>query len=108
MLLTFTSKAKSKLISVMNQQNCNKILFTLKNGGCNGFEYKFQPTSTISKIDEKIPITKEHHVYICGKSLMFLMGTKIDWVDDMMGSRFIFDNPLAKSSCGCGSSFNPF
>ena len=38
---------------------------------------------------------------------MFILGTEIDWNEDIMGRTFTFNNPLAQSSCGCGSSFNP-
>ena len=47
-------------------------------------------------------------VHVCGKSLMHVLGTEIDWTNDFMGSRFVFSNPAAKQSCGCGTSFNPF
>ena len=46
-------------------------------------------------------------IQICKKSLMYVIGTEIDWKKDIMGETFTFSNPLAKSSCGCGSSFNP-
>lgn len=40
-------------------------------------------------------------------SLMWLIGTEIDWVEDRMGSRFVFKNPNATAACGCGISFSP-
>jgi iron-sulfur cluster assembly protein len=46
-------------------------------------------------------------IHICGKSLMHVVGTHIDWEKDIMGESFKFDNPMAKSSCGCGTSFTP-
>ena len=45
-------------------------------------------------------------VEICDKSLFYVLGTKIDWKEDMMGSNFSFDNPVAQASCG-GTSFTP-
>lgn len=110
MVISLSRIARQKIIKTMDKCNTNKILFSLKSGGCNGFEYKLEPiksSDNISKIDEKMKIDKEKDIYICGKSLMYLLGTKIDWEDDVMGSRFIFNNPLSKNSCGCGSSFNP-
>ena len=46
------------------------------------------------------------NVYICNKSLLFLIGTTIDWKKNIMGETFVFNNPNATSKCGCGSSFS--
>ena len=80
------------------------MVFSIKSGGCNGFNYELTPTnSPPNKIDE---VLKEHHVYVCGKSAMYLIGTEIDWKKDIMGQYFHFENPLAQTKCGCGTSFN--
>ena len=81
---------------------------SLKSGGCNGFNYKLE---SLKKMDEKegeIQMIDENiSLQLCNKSALYLLGTEIDWVTDIMGDRFVFDNPLAKASCGCGSSFTP-
>ena len=46
------------------------------------------------------------NLYLCNKSLMFILGTKIDYIEDIMGSRFDFKNDLIDSKCGCGTSVN--
>ena len=43
---------------------------------------------------------------MCHSSLMFLIGTEIDYIEDIMGSRFDFKNPAIESKCGCGTSFS--
>ena len=88
--------------------NDKKVLkLSLKGGGCNGFEYRFDLTNPkLEKGDEKITIDNMD-IQICGKSLFYLLGTEIDWKTDIMGSTFYFNNPNAQSTCGCGSSFNP-
>ena len=43
---------------------------------------------------------------ICGKSIFLVMGTEIDYVEDFMGSRFVFENPNSNSSCGGGNTFS--
>ncbi len=43
---------------------------------------------------------------ICEKSILFTFGTTIDWQDDVMGSRFVFNNPNSDSTCGCGNTFS--
>ncbi len=57
--------------------------------------------------ENKPPSDEDIVIHICGKSLMHVIGTHIDWERDIMGEAFKFDNPMAKSSCGCGTSFTP-
>lgn len=80
-------------------------------GGCSGLSYQFkfdkQPRATdnIFKFqDEKSghPV----HVYIDPKSMKFLDGMTLDWKDSLIQSGFAFENPHAKKSCGCGTSFS--
>jgi len=80
----------------------------IKNGGCNGFEYDLLPMSDLSKktkYDEMCEINKVP-IQICGHSLLHIIGTNIDWNSDVMSHKFIFENPNAKSKCGCGTSFH--
>ena len=79
------------------------ILFHLKAGGCNGFQYLFSKKSI--RDDDILENHGDMNIFICNKSQMYLLGTKIDWITDDMGDRFTFDNPLATSSCGCGKTF---
>ena len=46
------------------------------------------------------------NIWLCHRSTLYLLGTEIDWLEDTMGNRFIFTNPNADSSCGCGKTFN--
>ena len=57
------------------------------------------------KLDEIFPI-ENYNLYLCNKSLMFLLGTEIDYIEDIMGSRFDFKNNNISNKCGCGTSFN--
>ena len=45
-------------------------------------------------------------IHVCNSSVMHLLGTKIDWTEDIMGQGFKFENPMAQSKCGCGTSFS--
>ena len=108
-LIHLTKTATKRLLNIVNSHKADAIFFYLKSGGCNGFEYAFKPI-------EKIHNTKNvsHFangalkVEVCDKSIMFVLGTKIDWSNaGIMGEMFTFDNPLSKNSCGCGSSFTP-
>jgi iron-sulfur cluster assembly protein len=73
-------------------------------GGCSGFQYQM----TLDKephVDDKILDVDGLKVYVDAGSLLYLNGTKVDYVDGMNGSGFKFDNPNAKPSCGCGETF---
>ena len=77
----------------------------VKGGGCSGFSYTLDLTETKSDMDE---VWDMHGVeVICdSKSLLYLEGTTVDFKDEIMGRGFVFTNPNATSSCGCGSSFS--
>ena len=73
-------------------------------GGCSGLSYQFKfdpkprPTDSVLQFDDV-------SVYIDPKSMVFLDGMTLDWHDSLMQSGFVFENPNAKKSCGCGTSF---
>lgn len=77
----------------------------VKGGGCSGFSYSLDLTESRSEQDEA---WDQHGVQvICDpKSHLYLDGTEIDFKDEVMGRGFVFKNPNATSSCGCGSSFS--
>ena len=77
----------------------------VKGGGCSGFSYSLDLTETKGEEDE---LWEQHGVeVVCdSKSLLYLDGTAVDFKDELMGRGFVFSNPNATSSCGCGSSFS--
>ena len=106
-LITLTLTAQNKLKHILKNTGKKVIFFDLKSGGCNGFEYRFKPINNI-KDKTNLYIENDLTIEICNKSLIHILGTKIDWNNDIMGEGFKFENPLSKNSCGCGSSFSPF
>jgi iron-sulfur cluster assembly accessory protein len=76
----------------------------VKGGGCSGFSYILDLTETQKDSDE---VFEQHGVKIIvdPKSLLYLNGTIVDFKDEIMGRGFVFSNPNATTSCGCGSSF---
>tara|TARA_A100001015_G_C14729649_1_gene609321 strand:+ start:190 stop:516 length:327 start_codon:yes stop_codon:yes gene_type:complete len=106
-MITITKIAKNKLINLIKKDGKSAFLY-LKGGGCNGFSYKFKILKDDKKLN-KLDITiklDDYNLYLCNKSLMFILGTNIDFIDDIMGSRFDFQNKNIESKCGCGTSFN--
>jgi len=105
-IITITSKATQKLQTILKDSNKKALIFYVKGGGCNGFNYKLKPTDEKpNKLDEIVKI-EDFEIRVCNNSIMHLLGTKIDWKEDIMGQGFHFENPMAQSKCGCGTSFS--
>jgi iron-sulfur cluster assembly protein len=77
----------------------------IKTGGCSGLEYKFEYADEASNADE---VVEEHGIKILieRNAILYLIGTTLDFVDEEVRSGFVFNNPNAKNTCGCGESFN--
>ena len=82
------------------------VLFSCRSGGCNGFEYSLEDMSAPPEDAEAQPLPNTT-LHVCNMSMLYLLGTSIDWKEDIMGSRFVFENPVAVSTCGCGATFSP-
>ena len=109
MVVNITPIARSKMIDLLRAQRMNGIIFSVKGGGCNGFNYDFKPYEkchNYNKFDEIVPIDSKHSLIVCGHSLFHLLGVTIDYKESVMGSGFDFKNPNSSGSCGCGKSFN--
>ena len=67
----------------------DQISFLLSHSGCNGFEYVLEPVDNTHDA-EKQTLSTGVTLWTCNKSMLYLLGTEIDWKDDIMGSRFVF------------------
>ena len=105
-ILSICSKTIEHFQNILTTTNHKYIFIGVKGGGCNGLKYVVEPSSDeITKIDEYINSEKVP-IVVCGKSLMYLIGTELKWKTDFTGSGIEFINPNAKSSCGCGDTFS--
>jgi iron-sulfur cluster assembly protein len=108
MALTITESAAREIKNIIQQQELDsenvRLRVGVKGGGCSGFSYLLDLTEQERDSDE---IFEEHEIkVVCDpKSYLYLNGTTIDFKDEIMGRGFVFNNPNATSSCGCGSSF---
>ena len=94
----------SQLLASKNNPNLMLRVF-IQGGGCSGFQYGFQFDENMEEDDLSI----QHEgikVVVDMLSLQYLGGAEIDYKDDLMGSRFLVNNPNASTTCGCGSSFS--
>ena len=72
--------------------------------GCSGLAYSVDYVSSADKFDERIE-TPGGTFFIDGASVLYLVGSTMDWQDDDFTAGFVFENPNAKGACGCGESF---
>ncbi len=105
-ILSETAAREVKTIIQQQELDADKVCLRVgvKGGGCSGFSYILDLTETRKDTDE---VFEQHGVrVICDpKSLLYLSGTTVDFKDEIMGRGFVFNNPNATTSCGCGSSF---
>tara|TARA_B110000211_G_C14063695_1_gene546743 strand:+ start:1193 stop:1525 length:333 start_codon:yes stop_codon:yes gene_type:complete len=105
-IISISNIALKKIKDILKETNKKNILFAVNGGGCNGFEYQLKPSNVNLIKGNELYIQDNVNIHICSKSLIYILGTHIDWKQDIMEQRFVFSNPLAKSKCGCGTSFN--
>jgi iron-sulfur cluster assembly accessory protein len=103
--VTVTERAARKIGEILGREPSGTMLrVSVQGGGCSGFQYKFDTER--AKADDDIVIERDGAtVLIDPVSLNYMAGSKIDFVDDLIGSSFKVDNPKATASCGCGTSF---
>ena len=108
-MIRVTPAALTQCQKILQRTGLHRFEFGLKRGGCAGFQYHFQPVASDTPVEDNDEILTIDKIQfqVCGRSQLYLFGTRIDWQADYMGQQFIFDNPLAKSQCGCGTSFQP-
>ena len=101
-MITILENAKNRINELREQHNKKYVRLSVKGGGCAGFGYDWTfedtPTDTDLIVDDKLLIDKINEMYI--------LGMQLDYKNDIFGSNFVFNNPKAKSSCGCGTSFS--
>lgn len=107
MAIELTSHAVDKVKEILAQQNPVPagLRVSVVGGGCSGFSYQMNFENETSAID-KVYEFDGLKVFVDQASLMYLNGTKIDFVESLAGSGFKFENPNVKTTCGCGSSFS--
>src|SRR5215470_9439217 len=77
----------------------------VEGGGCSGFQYEIQ-VAPAANADDVVIERDGARLFVDPVSLPFLLGSEVDWVEEVIGSSFKVKNPNAKSACGCGVSFS--
>ena len=104
--VTVTERAARKIGEILGREPVGTMLrVSVEGGGCSGFQYKFDTEH--SKADDDVVIERSGAtVLIDPVSINYMAGSEIDFVDDLIGASFKVNNPKAKTSCGCGTSFS--
>jgi iron-sulfur cluster assembly protein len=106
-MITVTEKAKEKLDSLRAEAHHGADAFVrvgVAGGGCSGLSYVLD-FDTQLKPDDKVFEDKGIKIVCDKKSFLYLVGTQLEFTDGLNGKGFVFNNPNASRTCGCGESF---
>ena len=103
--ITVTESAKTRILNLVETSDSNKFRVYVTGGGCSGFQYGFKFDQEIAFDDDEINFT-DFSVVLDSRSYPYLYGSTLDFVEDLSGSKFVINNPNAKTTCGCGESFS--
>ncbi|EKX37763.1 hypothetical protein GUITHDRAFT_154876 [Guillardia theta CCMP2712] len=107
-VLTLTERAKERLAELMASKSPSPagVRLGVRTRGCNGLSYTMNYVDEPPKLDDVVEAGDNIKVYVDPKAVMYLLGSVMDFVEDTVRAEFVFQNPNAKGSCGCGESFN--
>ncbi len=104
--VVLTPGAEARIAALMSKapEGAIGVKLSTPRRGCSGLAYSVDYVSEEVPFDEKI-VTPGGTFYIDGASVLYLVGSVMDWVEDDFTAGFTFENPNAKGACGCGESF---
>ncbi|MDH3741897.1 MAG: iron-sulfur cluster insertion protein ErpA [Hyphomicrobiales bacterium] len=104
--ITLTERAAKRINEIVGgAPDKSALRISVLGGGCSGFQYEFDLDGTRNEDD--LEISRDGaSVLIDSVSLVYVLGSEIDFVDDLIGAQFTINNPNATASCGCGTSFS--
>jgi iron-sulfur cluster assembly accessory protein len=108
--ISLTPRAAEEVQNIIRQQGMpaenTRLRVAIRGGGCSGFSYVLDLTE--EAVGESDELLSSHGVGIVvdNKSLLYMQGVEIDFKDEMIQKGFVFKNPNASSTCGCGHSFS--
>lgn len=104
--LTLTPAAEARIAALMARapQGTLGVRLSTPRRGCSGLAYSVDYVAEADPLDERID-TPAGPFFVDGASVLYLIGSTMDWREDDFAAGFVFDNPNAKGQCGCGESF---
>ncbi len=107
-MITVSESAKDKVFDLMREENRpqNSIIRVgVAGGGCSGLSYQLEFDTTVKEGDQIFEY-KGVKIAVDKKSFLYLVGTELDYTGGLNGKGFVFNNPNASRTCGCGESFS--
>jgi len=107
-IISISDEAATQIKKILSasKQDVNGIIVGVDKTGCSGYAYKIEYANKDKTNNYELVESKGVKVFIEPAATMFLIGSEMDYTKDKLSSRFVFNNPNEKSSCGCGESFN--
>lgn len=104
--VTLSDAAAKRIAAIVSSEAGKSALrVSVEGGGCSGFSYKFDLAEAAA--DDDVIVEKGDATVLIDKlSLIYMAGSEIDFVDNLLGQSFQIKNPNAVASCGCGTSFS--
>ena len=99
-----TERAFARLAEINDGSDTRPLRVAVSGGGCSGFQYEIRLDQ--AEDDDLVLESAGQRVVVDPVSLPYLAGAVIDFTDELIGARFVIENPNASSSCGCGTSFS--
>jgi len=119
MSIVLTPRASSRLQAIQaaddsegdsegDSKSSLALRITVESGGCHGFQYTISLSDKIDPAEDSLFTDEDTgaRIVLDGPSLELLKGSTVDYTQELIGSQFVVKNPLATSSCGCGTSFD--
>jgi iron-sulfur cluster assembly accessory protein len=104
--VALTERAARRIGEILKTEPPGSMLrVSVEGGGCSGFQYKFDFVAARAE-DDLVLARDGATVLVDPISVQYMAGAEIDFVDDLIGSAFRINNPIATASCGCGTSFS--
>ena len=106
-MITISDSAKERLLHLLakDKEKNSYVRVGVESGGCSGLSYNLDFDNTKNDDDELIE-NNEIRLLINKKSFLYLVGTTLEFSDGLNGRGFVFNNPNASRTCGCGESFS--
>ena len=107
-MITVTENAKSHALDLIRSENRPEDTFIrvgVDSGGCSGLSYKLEFDNSLQPNDQVFE-DKGIRIVVDKKSFLYLVGTELDYTGGLNGKGFVFNNPNASRTCGCGESFS--
>lgn len=104
--INLSGNAVRRIQDLLPTHKSNYFRVYVTGGGCSGFQYGFKFDEYDEDEDTKLDFDQNVTILLDELSYPYILGSKVDYVENLMGAKFVIDNPNAKTTCGCGASFS--